>query len=52
MRAFLAIAATSVALVGCGSIGSSDGSSAGSSPPSCETETIVTKTGVVEQCVG
>ena len=54
MRAILAIAATSVALVGCGSLtgssGSSSGSSSGDDAPADTCETVVTKTGVVEQC--
>ena len=51
MRAILAIAVTSVALVGCGSLGSSNGSSQDSDSGGDDNcTTIVTKTGVVEQC--
>lgn len=49
MRTILAMTAASFVLVGCGSLGSSSGSSDGSSAEdTCQT--IVTKTGVVEQC--
>ena len=51
MRAILAIATTSVALVGCGSLGSSSGlSDPADEPVDNGCETVVTKTGVVEQC--
>ena len=50
MRAILAIAATSVALVGCGSLASSSGSSSGDDMTADTCETVVTKTGVIEQC--
>ena len=55
MRAIIAIAATTVALVGCGSSGSVTSSSAGSSTSSGTSEPcapIVTKAGVVpvESC--
>ena len=47
MRNLLAVLAASFVLVGCGAGGSSDETS----EPSCETQTVVTKTGVVETCV-
>ncbi len=53
MRAIIAMTAASFVLVGCGSLGSSSGSSgssAGSSDSGDDCQTIVTKTGVVEQC--
>lgn len=54
MRTLLAVSVASFVLIGCGSLGSSAGSSGSSSgssstgPEVCPT--IVTKTGVVEQC--
>ena len=52
MRAFFAILAGSAVLVGCGSLGSSDGSSSAVADPAPTNtcQTIVTKTGVIEEC--